>query len=212
MRVLAMASQKGGSGKTTLLTILGTMRKPSEGKLRLLGTDIVNLHGRALDVVRNRIRRLVREWLRLHGWVPAGWEVVVVAKASAAGQRLRDDFIAYLDGFSPNVQEILTKFNFRNQIQKLVDAGKLDVKGTIDHAALKAAGVARGGKDGVRVLGKGSFTAKLSFNVAGVSAGAKAAIEAAGGSVTVIEVVPAAEKAAAKKGKVRAARLEARKA
>ena len=43
-------------------------------------------------------------------------------KASAAGQRLRDDFIAYLDDFSPNVQEILTKFNFRNQIQKLVDS------------------------------------------------------------------------------------------
>ncbi|MDK1376760.1 MULTISPECIES: class I SAM-dependent DNA methyltransferase [unclassified Sinorhizobium] len=43
-------------------------------------------------------------------------------KASAAGQRLREDFIAYLDGFSPNVQEILTKFSFRNQIQKLVDA------------------------------------------------------------------------------------------
>lgn len=43
-------------------------------------------------------------------------------KASAAGQRLRDNFIAYLDGFSPNVQEILTKFNFRNQIQKLVDS------------------------------------------------------------------------------------------
>ena len=47
---------------------------------------------------------------------------VAKLKASAAGQRLRDDFIAYLDGFSPNVQEILTKFNFRNQIQKLVDA------------------------------------------------------------------------------------------
>ncbi|AXA57409.1 type I restriction-modification system subunit M [Pseudomonas thivervalensis] len=43
-------------------------------------------------------------------------------KASAAGQRLRDDFIDYLDGFSPNVQEILAKFNFRNQIQKLVDS------------------------------------------------------------------------------------------
>src|SRR6218665_38625 len=43
-------------------------------------------------------------------------------KASAAGQRLREAFIAYLDGFSPNVQEILIKFNFRNQIQKLVDA------------------------------------------------------------------------------------------
>lgn len=43
-------------------------------------------------------------------------------KASAAGQRLRDDFTDYLDGFSPNVQEILAKFNFRNQIQKLVDS------------------------------------------------------------------------------------------
>lgn len=43
-------------------------------------------------------------------------------KASAAGQRLRDDFIAYLDGFSPNVQEILINFNFHNQIQKLVDS------------------------------------------------------------------------------------------
>ncbi len=43
-------------------------------------------------------------------------------KAISQGQRLRDDFIAYLDGFSPNVQEILAKFNFRNQIQKLVDA------------------------------------------------------------------------------------------
>lgn len=43
-------------------------------------------------------------------------------KASSQGQRLRDDFIAYLDGFSPNVREILTKFNFRNQIQKLVDS------------------------------------------------------------------------------------------
>ena len=43
--------------------------------------------------------------------------------------------------------------------------------------------------------------AKLSFKVAGVSAGARQAIEGAGGGVEVIEVVPAAEKAAAKKGK-----------
>lgn len=42
--------------------------------------------------------------------------------ASGQGQRLRDNFVDYLDGFSPNVQEILTKFNFRNQIQKLVDS------------------------------------------------------------------------------------------
>lgn len=92
-------------------------------------------------------------------------------------------------------------------IQKLVDAGTLDQGATIDHAALKAAGVARGGKDGVRLLGKGEISAKLSFKVAGVSKGAREAIEKAGGSVEVIEVVPAAEKAAAKKGKARAARI-----
>ena len=68
-------------------------------------------------------------------------------------------------------------------IQKLVDAGKLDAKGVIDHAALKAAGVARGGKDGVRLLAKGELTAKLSFEVAGASASAVAAVEKAGGSV-----------------------------
>lgn len=94
-------------------------------------------------------------------------------------------------------------------IQKLIDAKQLDAGSLIDHAALKAAGVARGGKDGVRVLGKGTLSAKLSLKVAGVSAGAKAAIEQAGGSVEVIEVVPAAEKAAAKKGTVKAAKKKA---
>src|SRR3546814_21119143 len=48
-------------------------------------------------------------------------------------------------------------------IQKAVDAKKLDAKGTIDHAALKAAGLARGGKAGVRLLGKGEISAKLKF-------------------------------------------------
>ena len=96
------------------------------------------------------------------------------------------------------------------QIQKLVDEKKLDAAALIDHAALKAAGVARGGKDGVRVLAKGALTAKLSFKVAGVSASAKDAIEKAGGSVEVIEVVPAAEKAAAKKNSVRDANRKSR--
>ena len=88
-------------------------------------------------------------------------------------------------------------------IQKLIDAGSLDASKTIDHAALKAANVARGGKDGVRLLAKGAITSKLSFLVAGVSAGAKVAVEAAGGTVEVIHVVPAAEKAKAKKNSVK---------
>jgi len=68
-------------------------------------------------------------------------------------------------------------------IQKAIENGKLDGNAVIDHAALKAAGLARGGKDGVRLLGKGEFSLKASFKVAGVSAGAKAAVEAAGGSI-----------------------------
>lgn len=70
-------------------------------------------------------------------------------------------------------------------IQKLVEAGKLDASAAIDHAALKAAGVARGGKHGVRLLGKGELSAKLNLTVAGASKGAIEAVEKAGGSVTV---------------------------
>ena len=40
-------------------------------------------------------------------------------------QQLRADFEAFLDGFSPNVQEVLTKFQFRNQIPTLIEAGAL---------------------------------------------------------------------------------------
>lgn len=43
-------------------------------------------------------------------------------KARARQQQLKADFEAYLDGFSPNVQEILDKFKFRNQIPTLVEA------------------------------------------------------------------------------------------
>ncbi len=92
-------------------------------------------------------------------------------------------------------------------IQKAIDAGKLDIKGTLDHDALKGAGLARGGKDGVRLLGKGELKAKLAFRVAGVSKGAREAVEKAGGSVELIERKNPAELAAAKKGKVRAERL-----
>ena len=46
----------------------------------------------------------------------------------AKQQTLKADFIAYLDGFSPNVQEILEKFKFRNQIDTMVDA---DILGAV---------------------------------------------------------------------------------
>ena len=90
-------------------------------------------------------------------------------------------------------------------IQKFVDEKKLDSKATVDHAALKAAGLARGGKDGVRLLAKGEIKTKLTFSVAGASKAAVEAVEKAGGKVEVLTVVPAAEKAAAKKGSKKAA-------
>jgi len=49
-------------------------------------------------------------------------------RARAKVQQLKADFEAYLDGFSPNVQEILDKFKFRNQIPTLVDA---DILGSL---------------------------------------------------------------------------------
>ena len=95
-------------------------------------------------------------------------------------------------------------------IQKLIDAAKLDSKGTLDHDALKAAGLARGGKDGVRLLGKGELKAKLALRVAGASKGAREAVEKAGGSVEIVAARNSAELAAAKKGKVRETRLAAK--
>ena len=49
-------------------------------------------------------------------------------QARASQQRLKADFEAYLDGFSPNVQDILEKFEFRNQIPRL---SKADVLATL---------------------------------------------------------------------------------
>ena len=91
-------------------------------------------------------------------------------------------------------------------IQKFIDAKKLDAGATIDHAALKAAGLARGGKDGVRLLAKGSLTATVTLSVAGASKAAIEAVEKAGGKVDVLVVKPAAEKAAEKKGSAKKAK------
>ncbi len=82
-------------------------------------------------------------------------------------------------------------------VQKFIDAKKLDGKKDVTEEALRACGLVRGGKDGVRLLGKGELKAKVKFIVAGASKGAIEAVEKAGGSVEV--TAPAkAEKAAEK--------------
>ena len=73
-----------------------------------------------------------------------------------------------------------------DRVQKAIDAGKLDGKATVDAAALKAAGVIRRVKDGVRLLADGELKAKVAFEVAGASKPAVEKIETAGGSVKLL--------------------------
>jgi large subunit ribosomal protein L15 len=73
------------------------------------------------------------------------------------------------------------------RLQTAIDSKKLDTKGNIDAAALKAAGVVRHVRDGVRLLATGKLTSKVTLTLAGATEAAVKAVEAAGGSVTVIE-------------------------
>ncbi|QND14569.1 50S ribosomal protein L15 [Rhizobium leguminosarum bv. trifolii] len=79
------------------------------------------------------------------------------------------------------------------RIQTAIDTGKLDAKTTVDAAALKAAGVIRRVKDGVRVLADGEIKAKITIVVAGASKPAVEKIEKAGGTVTLLSAPAAAE-------------------
>ena len=72
------------------------------------------------------------------------------------------------------------------RIQEAVTAGKLDQGAPITVAALVAAGVVSKARDGVKILGVGELSAKLTFQVAGASKSAVEAIERAGGSVTIV--------------------------
>ncbi len=72
------------------------------------------------------------------------------------------------------------------RIQAAIDAKKLDGSKLIDAAALKAAGVVRRIKDGVRVLSDGELKAKVMIEVAGASKIAVEKIEKAGGSIKLL--------------------------
>jgi large subunit ribosomal protein L15 len=76
-----------------------------------------------------------------------------------------------------------------DRVQEAIDAGKLDAKATVTAEALKAAGVIRKAKDGVRLLNNGEIKAAVAFEVAGASKTAIAAVEKAGGSVKVLRAV-----------------------
>ncbi|WP_114964855.1 50S ribosomal protein L15 [Alkalilacustris brevis] len=70
-------------------------------------------------------------------------------------------------------------------IQKFIDAGKIDTKAPITEDVLVESGLLRRKRDGVRVLAKGEFKAKVEISVSGASRSAVSAVEAAGGKLAV---------------------------
>jgi large subunit ribosomal protein L15 len=109
-------------------------------------------------------------------------------------------------GFNKRDRKVFNEVSL-DRLQAAVEAKSLDASKPVDAAALVAAGVIRRPLDGVRVLGGGELKAGLALTVDHVTASARAAVESAGGSVTLIErkVLPADEakrkKSAAKKEK-----------
>ena len=79
------------------------------------------------------------------------------------------------------------------RLQEAIDAKKIDAKKAITIDVLQAAGVVNGVKDGVRLLANGALKAKVTIEVSGASAAAVAAVEKAGGTVTVTAKAEPAE-------------------
>ena len=102
-------------------------------------------------------------------------------------------------GFNPLNPNSYNEINV-GALQKAIDEKKIDAASPIDNAALVKGGVLRRAKDGLRLLGEGELKAKVSITVNHASAAAKAAVEKAGGTVTVIaKKVLAADEAKRKK-------------
>lgn len=79
-----------------------------------------------------------------------------------------------------------------SDLQRLVDEKKVDASKPLTAEVLKAAGLVRNNKDGIKLLAKGALTSKVTVEVAKASETAQEAVKKAGGKV----VLPEAEKAA----------------
>ena len=73
-------------------------------------------------------------------------------------------------------------------LEKAFEAGRLDAAQPLDEAKLREAGVVRSGRKfaGVRLLAQGEITRPITITVSGASAAAVAAVQAAGGTVTLL--------------------------
>ena len=86
-------------------------------------------------------------------------------------------------GFNNPFRKVFAEVNFW-RLEQAIAAGKLDAKKPIDADALLKAGVIRKARDGVKLLGKGELKSKLNITVYHASAAARAAVEKAGGKLT----------------------------
>ena len=111
------------------------------------------------------------------------------------GQKSRSGFSRKLgfEGGQMPLHRRLPKRGFTNIFKKeyavvnLADLERFDNGATVDEAALRKAGMVKGQVDGVKVLGNGKLSKKLTVSATKFSATAKQAIEAAGGSVQEIQ-------------------------
>jgi len=71
------------------------------------------------------------------------------------------------------------------RIQAAIDSGKIDPVKVVDVTAMRGAGLIKTPRDGVRLLGKGNLTSKISIEVAGASQAAIQAVEGVGGTVVI---------------------------
>jgi large subunit ribosomal protein L15 len=78
-------------------------------------------------------------------------------------------------------------------LENAVAKGKINAKNPVTEEALRAGGMVKKSRDGVRLLATGELTTKLSIEVTGASKGAIAAVEKAGGSITVTPPKPRIE-------------------
>ena len=99
-------------------------------------------------------------------------------------------------GFTNIFAKSFAVFNL-GDLQKAVDNKKLDIKKVVNEAALREAGMLKGNYDGVRILARGEVSAKLNIEAAGASKAAVAAVEKAGGAITIVEAKPAKAEAKA---------------
>ena len=108
------------------------------------------------------------------------------------GQKARSGNMRFegFEGGQMPLQRRLPKFGFvntnRRELEEVQVGDLAALSGLVDPAALKGAGLVRGNADGVVVLGKGELKSALTVKAHRVTAGAREAIEKAGGTVELI--------------------------